>query len=475
MPPTAVSRQRKEPKRSNSQSKSCALWLVLTGMLCCMASCLKLNPDHDFFQRSQDANNPDAPDPSSTIDDLENPSNAVNTSSEQGPESPTDLPDAEISSSSSSTTGSPQDSTSSQSSTTDPTNTTSISGTTDSTGTYLPPFPPPNPIDIDFSDGTWRELEVSLSSAASTTADTGYSMQLYFDHSNFVQNGANANGDDLAVVFVENAKGYAIDRILDPGYRWNHTATRIWFPLQQPLAPGQSVGGKYYLVYGSTQFTAQSSAERVFLTYDDFQNAQLDANKWTIEQQGLGTSNVAFDSVGVQLSAESSSEALEAASLKSRWNGSFNGILAEVRLRFPNSVNQSCNQMMPLAFETSADNRVAHGLSLRAGDWLHTYASPNASNLEYWLVSSLTHTADWSRYAIGWYETTHRAWRDTTEHVNRSSQSLSTPRPDTQNLHLRLQSGAGIGSCVGSSASRVDIDWVWVRRFQLPEPQTVLK
>lgn len=423
---------------------------ALVASLLSWSGCIKPNADYDLIKRTQPT----------SAQDLDGSSETGENESELSPTSGQSTTAQEPKNTS--TTDTTQSSTPSQ----NPTNSTSTSGDTTSTASA-----PPTPIDIDFDDGTWRELEISLSSSATKPAKVGYSMQLYFDHSSFVRSGADANGHDLAVVFHENGRGYAIDRFLDPGYLWNHTATRIWFPLQQPVSPGQTVGGTYYLVTGSSQFPALSSPDRVFLLHDDFQGSQIDPNKWAIESQGVGNASETLESFGARLSAASSSADLESKSLRSLWSGSIEGILAELRLRFPNAVNEACNQLMPMAFETSSDNRVQHGLSLRAGDWLHTYSLPNQPVPQYWLVSGITHNANWNRYSIGWNGLNQRAWLNTIEQLNRASET----RPDEQTLHLRVQTGAGIGNCSGTRASVMDIDWIWLRRFTLPEPQTVLK
>lgn len=438
-----------------------ALLSVVMGFA--QGGCLKINPDHDVYQRSEAPNN------------AENPADSASAPIEQPSDSETSdqVPPPDSTSTSTSTSTNLSDESSSESTSTSSLDSSSTISSTSSDTTSSSAAP--TPIDIDTSDGTWRELELSLDGLATKPAAAGYSMQLYFDHSVFVSAGADANGDDLSVVFVENDKGYAVDRMLDPGYRWNHTATRIWFPLQQPMAPGETVSGKYYLVTGSSQFPAKGSPDGVFLQHDHFQGPSLDLSKWSLEQQGIGASSHQFETDGLRLSAPSTTANLEAISIKSRWHGRLNGVLAEMRMRFPNPVNASCNQLMPLAFETETNDQVQHSLILRAGDWLHGYPVEGMSNLQYILLSGISVNGDWGRYSIAWSDTQQRAWQDTVEHVNRSTQTLSSPTPDDYDLHLRIQSGSGIGSCTGSSASDIDIDWVWIRHYQLPEPQTVLK
>lgn len=427
-------------------------WRLLVGSVAQsvgLSGCLKINPDHDGFRGSEDSSSADAlvnaPDP-----------NASNT------EAPPDLD---------SSTESPQGT----STTTDAQTSSNSSAQGTSTSSDTTSSAPPTPIDVDQNDGTWRELELSLIDSATQSAPIGYSMQLYFDHSNLVQAGANPDGEDLAVVFVQGGKGYAIDRMLDPGYRWNHTATRIWFPLQQPLAPGQRSSGEYYLVIGSSQFSPKASPDGVFLQHDDFQPPQLDPGKWTLETHGLGSSSHSFDSEGLKLSAFSSSANLESISLKSRWSGRINGVLAELRLRFPNPVNAVCNQFVPMAFETSSDDRIRHGLSLRGGDWLSTHMREGQSEPQYVAAPGFTHGTEWTRYSIAWLDVRQFGWQDTTEHLNRSSQGFPVTTPDAENLHLRVQSGASPGACNAGSASEIGIDWIWIRHYQLPEPTTVLK
>lgn len=449
-----------KPRHTHARSmlgRCLACWSLLgpVALSVGLSGCLKLNPDHDVFRRSKESSSSDAP------VNIQDPQTETSSTEE--------APDPNTSSES------PQNTTNSTTTTTGTeTSSASISQST-STSSDTTSSAPPTPIDVDRNDGTWRELELSLSDSATQSAPIGYSMQLYFDHSNLVQAGANSEGDDLAVVFVQGDQGYVIDRMLDPGYRWNHTATRIWFPLQQPLAPGQRSSGEYFLVIGSSQFSPKGSPDGVFLQYDDFQPPQLDPAKWTIETQGLGSSSHSFDSEGLKLSASSSAASLEAISIKSRWSGRINGVLAELRLRFPNPVNAACNQLVPMAFETSSDNRIRHGLSLRGGDWLSTHTVQGTSTPQYFTAPGFTHGPTWARYSIAWLDMRQHGWQDTVEHLNRSSFSFPVATPDAENLHLRVQSGAGPGTCNAASASEIGIDWIWIRHYQQPEPQTVLK
>src|SRR5207245_6246376 len=70
---------------------------------------------------------------------------------------------------------------------------------------------------------------------------SGYAVALTFNHAALVTLGKSlASGDDVRVRYWNGTSMAELDRVLDPVVSptsgWNHTATKIWFRLQAPIA-----------------------------------------------------------------------------------------------------------------------------------------------------------------------------------------------------------------------------------------------
>lgn len=319
---------------------------------------------------------------------------------------------------------------------------------------------------IGNQDGTWRPIRLALD-AGGSSAENGYSAQLHFNHAELIAQGAAAGGEDLAIVYVHNGQLRSIDRVLDPESSWGTSNTKIWFPLQDSLSPGAQVDTQYYLAVGSTRVTVQEDPNKVFLMYDNFDGGALDLTKWS--EHTVGSANGRDSrSFGITIHASSLTAETQARSIRSMWGARPEGVMAEARLRFPKDLNQSCNQLRPMAFENNS-NQVLVGMGIQSGSWQRLTQSQSQTPL-----SSIHVDQAWSRYSLAWQDTTMQAWKGSQQAFQRSSAGDSVPRPNNTDLRFRIYTSAAAGSCLGNASSDIDIDWVWIRHYANPEPSATL-
>lgn len=327
---------------------------------------------------------------------------------------------------------------------------------------------------VDTNDGVWTPFRVTLAGSASAPLPVGYAMQVFVDHDAIVNNGGDPGGADLALVYVQGGIGRSLHRWRDPQNPWNHQETRLWFNLQQPLNPGDNQTDTYYLVRGSSVFSPKEDPNQIFLAYDDFQGGSFKAQTWQDVDDAVGSSEIVSTTDGLSIQVSSQGTEQQRRSLVSIWNQFYFGVLAETRYRIPSSVDESCNRMVPVAFETSSDNRVRHGIGLNLRRWRRAAYSNNSGEVEFKNITDSLPNEDgnWHRYAITWHDDKAGIWRDgqLIDWVNALNQGVN--RPSQQAIRLRLAAQAEPGGCTGTSMSQIEFDWVWLRPYSNPEPQS---
>lgn len=435
--------------RRGSTSKIPAILLgMLSYVALAVSGCLKLNADYQAIEQAQ------SKDPASS------------TTEQAIPPTQTTLDDDETSSAStakdtsSTTEPDPNSSNDSTSSATD----SGSSNTGTDTRTEYP---------VDTNDGVWTPFTVSLSSSATTPRLSGYAMQVFVAHDAIVASGGDPQGNDLAIVYVDQGIGKSLHRWRDPHTTWNDRETRLWFNTQENINPGQSQTGRYYLVRGSSVFKPKDDPNQIFLVHDDFQGGTVDTQRWQDIDEATGNSEIAATLDGISFRVSAPDAQVQRRSLVSLWNQTHSGVLAEARLRIPSSVNLNCSRMVPLAFETSSDNRIWHGLGFDPRRWRRAVYSSVRDEVEF---NTMTDTlpdenASWHRYAITWHENKAGIWRDgrLIDWINSLTQGVS--RPSERPIRLRLSSQARGGGCVGATQSEVEFDWIWLRTYADPEPK----
>lgn len=406
------------------------------------SACLKLNPDYQLKAELQTLKPP----PASLT------SSEASSSTEENGMSDTNSGSASEDSSRTSSSGS----TSSE--------TAITSGSTGSTG--------PERLDVDFKDGVWTEIEVEHTNTT-TPLEKGYALHLFFDHGQMVATqSARVDGEDLALVYVEGSQGYVLDRWIDPSSKWNEHRTMIWFPAQEKILPGQSVKGKYYLAMNSSVFGVAQDPKKIFPVYDTFAEGNIDADVWNDIDGAEGNSHISAIAEGISLSAGSSESSTKFRKLQSRWSGRYDGVSAEMRFRIPATVNQTCNRVVPMAFESESDQQVHFGIGLDTRDWkqVTSAGSPGQEQLLD-LLAMRNEDGGWHRFALTWSGSKLGIWRDAAKVFDGSSSNRTVNAPDHTTLNFTISARAMPGTCSGSIRSTIDIDWVWLRHYEYPEPK----
>lgn len=408
-----------------------------------LSSCIKINSDYD--SQWQEAPTSAAQSADETTEQVVITTTQAETPSSVQPPNHTSSTDSEETSSTS--TASTPDS------------------TTTSTATEFP---------VDTNNGEWTPFKVTLASESPTTLPSGYSLQLPVVHDKIVSSGGDAEGKDLAIVYVQDSVGRSLDRWRDPKWAWNSPETRLWFNLQRPIGPGETQTGYYYLVRGSSVFKAKEDPNQIFLAYDDFQDGNFRAQDWRDVNEASGNSEIVATADGIALRVSATGSEVQRRSLVSTWNQAHSGVLAEARYRIPSSANEPCNRLIPMSFETSSDNRAWQGMGLDNRRWRRTAFSSSSSEVQFHGITDTLPDEDdnWHRYAITWHEDKAGIWRDgqLIDWVNRLDQGVV--RPSEQPIHLRLATQARSYGCMGTVNSQIEFDWVWLRTYSNPEPKS---
>ncbi|MBI2526319.1 MAG: DUF2341 domain-containing protein [Candidatus Rokubacteria bacterium] len=137
----------------------------------------------------------------------------------------------------------------------------------------------------------------------------GYSLKVTLDHAALVAAGKSlASGQDVRVVYWNGAAHVELDRILAPGSSWNTSTTTLWFKAQAAVSAG-APDDNHALYYGNTAAgAAPASGDSVFLLWDDFQAAALNAAKWVVLTSGAVTVTVSNGQVKVSGTTDASNQ-----------------------------------------------------------------------------------------------------------------------------------------------------------------------
>lgn len=436
--------------RGPSSSHSALLVGISGSLAMLISSCLKVNTDYDFDSQAS------PPIAESTRDQSTEPvgTDQVSTPTETTTQAP------------SSTSTGEESSTSLTANSSDTATSSNSSSTSSDTASEFP---------VDTNDGVWTPIKFTLDARASAPAPVGYSMQAWVAHDAIVSQGGDPEGKDLALVYVQGGVGRNLDRWRDPTSTWNHSQTRLWFKSQQALKPGEEQNDVYYLVRGSSVFKPKDDPQQIFLLYDNFKSGSFRPQAWQDVNEAVGNSSIVSTADGISLEVSAPGSQQQRRSLRSLWSQPLPGILAETRYRIPTSVNQPCNHMVPLAFESSSDNRVWQGLGLDSRQWKRAvYTSGSQSELQFNNISNAAPAENgaWHRYALTWFDNKAEIWRDGVliDLVENLSQGVS--RPSQQAIQLRLAAHAQPGGCTGASRSQIEFDWIWLRSYAEYEPRS---
>ena len=129
------------------------------------------------------------------------------------------------------------------------------------------------------TDARFRR-QLTVGAPAGQGVPRGYDASFCLDHAALVSQGkSRPDGWDVRVWYWDGTRMWELDRVLDPGSRWNTTANRspdcspsqvkIWFRVQRDI-PAGGADGQYYVYYGATQAVPPpQDRDRVFLVSED--------------------------------------------------------------------------------------------------------------------------------------------------------------------------------------------------------------
>jgi hypothetical protein len=314
-------------------------------------------------------------------------------------------------------------------------------------------------------DTSYSYRKQTTVSASGATAPSGYSASLTFDHAALVAaSKSQADGDDVRVAHWNGTAWTQLDRVLGETSSWNSASTQIWFSTQGSVADGTLDSG-YYLYYGDpSALSPPASKANVYLAYDDFTSATVNAtpSDWTVQTGGPWH---AVDSGGNRILRRKATGGTTGRQYLKRNGISETNVYvqAKVRMTAGGSEDTAC-AFMRGAGTGSADlsgyrfciqdwpgeGRVHHRGKMVSGTFTNIERTPYAWS-----------DATWYTTAGAIYGSTLKMW------VNGSLVATNT---DTS---LSAAGSVGLYAFVGSQID-YDFDDVLVRRYVSPEPTSSL-
>ncbi|GLZ30123.1 hypothetical protein Lesp02_23130 [Lentzea sp. NBRC 105346] len=139
---------------------------------------------------------------------------------------------------------------------------------------------------VEWGGPTWwnanyaqRHVITVTTTTAASPAD--YTQSVTFDHAAMVSAGtAQADGDDVRVLYWNGSTWTELDRVLDDYSSWNSTTTQLWFKL--PTAIGASSSDGSYFLYHANPSAASPPVTKsnVYVYADGFESGLTNWNAW---------------------------------------------------------------------------------------------------------------------------------------------------------------------------------------------------
>ncbi|MGD8471453.1 MAG: hypothetical protein PVJ82_08675, partial [Desulfobacteraceae bacterium] len=125
-------------------------------------------------------------------------------------------------------------------------------------------------------DDTYFGRKKITITAGTEQIPSGYSVSVTFDHADMVsEDSAQADGDDVRVVYWNGATWTELDRAVDPLSSWNDASTKIWFKTQA-IINASSSDSDYYIYYNkSSASNPPDDWANIFMIGDDFNDGTL--------------------------------------------------------------------------------------------------------------------------------------------------------------------------------------------------------
>ncbi len=291
-----------------------------------------------------------------------------------------------------------------------------------------------------FDDSYTYRQRVPISNSGSIL--TNYQVSLILNTASLITAGKmQSDCDDIRIVSENGAVLPHWIEENNPGC--NQTTTKIWTKV--PSIP--TTGTNIYLYYGNTNATNAQSGDNVFLFFDDFNDAALNAGKW----YSAGTVSITGGAVRMAIGKIQSVQALD------------NTVTVESRSRVTSTTYTNTGHIaVGLMDSTQADGYGFWPFYRNNSQWHQYWRSPG-------VFTSLTSSSSWTTNT--WYRHT----------VSRNSASFSWDVNGVNRFSGTHPNNGSIGSNTYLHAPRIwteyptgdgpmEIDWIAVREYASTEP-----
>lgn len=417
--------------------------LLMLGAWCAsfaLSSCLKLNSDYGYPSEAQaprdEVESQSTGDLSQDSVSTQKQANDATASSEQQGSQNSTSP-ASLDSSTSSDSNS------------------SNSSSSSSTSSEVPPTEPG-------PGSRWIPITVQNPSS-NRDAQAGTSLSITINHQDFVSNGSSPTGDDLRIYSVRNGVRTQLHRCLGPTARWNRTDTKLWFTLDEELAPSQSETDVYHLVIDPNTNTPLQDPQQVFLVYDTFDDAATSLNNWTTVTQGAG-GTFGTEVINGQLVLTAASTNSNTARRGVRNERSFlaPGVVVETSMGYDISGTQdNCTEESMLGLWSSSDDYRRAVWKRRDSTWFFLNRT-SSQTVRFQIMSSQPVQGSLRRYEAIWTENSVAMYVDGQFADVMAPEQTGFTSPNDGHLQVGFSVQAD-GSICGRT-SRVFVDWVLARK-----------
>jgi len=318
------------------------------------------------------------------------------------------------------------------------------------------PVPTYFPSGYSVLSGNWWNLsygyrkKITVVNNVGSSLSSGYSVCLTENTTSLISAGKMlSSGNDLRIVYWNGSSSWVeLDRdVIDI----NTTYTQVWFKTQADISAGGN-DDNYYIYYGNTSAgSPPANKNNVYLIWDDFLGASLDASRWKSATGSGGSVSVSGSVVSVDMAnVVSQDNSLTDIVMESRSRG----VAAEVSF-FLRSTGQTYDQ-----FSSS------YGFHnwYTSGDWAFTITLNNTQQA--WDPSKPITDGTWYIHKVTIFGYTIKMYR-----YDLSYNLLAGPVTWTDGASTYASGYVGFRVDGGGSGERVgEYDWVKIRKYIEPEP-----
>lgn len=301
-------------------------------------------------------------------------------------------------------------------------------------------------------------------------------MRLQFNHADLVANrAASIDGSNLQVFVSDGAGEREIDRVLDPGSRWNEAQTQIWFALDADISGGQTQDRRYYLVIHPTVTSPSADPSQVFLVYDQFEGSTLDNAVWALSEKtdGPGSHNMQVSGGELVLTATASGMGMRAQSVRTVSNWQLDAIAIDAAVRTNSNLGgggSNCTQEFLTGFWSPSPSTYIRSLFFhdRSGYRFANHRDAEPYDFRVQNSGTILSVGTTRRYSMRWRALDVELVADETSMGTFNTEVSTFTRPLAGPLIAGFEAVA-LGGCPGVE-SHLAVDWVMIRKTGRAEP-----